>query len=681
MKNRIIALILIAAICLSAFIACKSKDRPADTNDIHNGSNENGESDMENEKKDNIKLNLSVIKTTDVDGLLARPYTKGVPTAFSEGLFSTYTKGWGFENGTVLATGNSQGIGLPVTVKLNGSSVMPTSATWMPSHVVSTYESAKSYADITAEATISASYTSQYDTLSHITDGVISYTDNPRSRWSNYVSPASTQNEIITLDFGKTVTCAGFDVYFYDDQVNTVCPQSVSAQYYDGTNWVSVKNSTCTAISRTTVTELRFDTVKTTAVRLVLTPKSGKSVAITELKALGKTDKTATVPNGVIVEEKKFITENDLVVSYLTFKNNTGSSISIELTASPNKGVSEEKFGYRYIQYGSNADGTSKTFTLDSGKNAEYRFIVAVADKKGECQNKISNFLASKNPLENHVSQFNAWFEKNIPYQKYALNNHRPSKQSFGLSKNERKMVNRLIYLYKNGLMSMEEPPKEEEKYYDIWEYTNESSLTQYYPGLGYQAPKRELPDTDISYNPPNNEKESILRKVPKYEKLIEEEMERCCDLFLNARTIKKKIDLKESDIMPDLPKPEELRPFPTKETILFKGHSSSIKALCCDPNNLNVLISADNGNFIHFWDIKTAKIIVRFTLKEKVHMINYNKFLNLVVICTVSHIFFVLPAYLGKNQKESIMNMINEKIYPLIQNKENNKSRYKKIL
>ena len=416
MKNRIIALILIAAICLSAFIACKSKDRPADTNDIHNGSNENGESDMENEKKDNIKLNLSVIKTTDVDGLLARPYTKGVPTAFSEGLFSTYTKGWGFENGTVLATGNSQGIGLPVTVKLNGSSVMPTSATWMPSHVVSTYESAKSYADITAEATISASYTSQYDTLSHITDGVISYTDNPRSRWSNYVSPASTQNEIITLDFGKTVTCAGFDVYFYDDQVNTVCPQSVSAQYYDGTNWVSVKNSTCTAISRTTVTELRFDTVKTTAVRLVLTPKSGKSVAITELKALGKTDKTATVPNGVIVEEKKFITENDLVVSYLTFKNNTGSSISIELTASPNKGVSEEKFGYRYIQYGSNADGTSKTFTLDSGKNAEYRFIVAVADKKGECQNKISNFLASKNPLENHVSQFNAWFEKNIPY-------------------------------------------------------------------------------------------------------------------------------------------------------------------------------------------------------------------------------------------------------------------------
>jgi ribosome biogenesis protein ERB1 len=293
---------------------------------------------------------------------------------------------------------------------------------------------------------------------------------------------------------------------------------------------------------------------------------------------------------------------------------------------------------------------------------------VFLSDKDLTLINRIrNNYFASKSAGKDD------FFEKNIPYQKYALNNHRPSKQSFGLSKNERKMVNRLIYLYKNGLMPMEEPPKEEEKYYDIWEYTNESSLTQYYPGLGYQAPKRELPDTDISYNPPNNEKESILRKVPKYEKLIEEEMERCCDLFLNARTIKKKINLKESDIMPDLPKPEELRPFPTKETILFKGHSSSIKALCCDPNNLNVLISADNGNFIHFWDIKTAKIIVRFTLKEKVHMINYNKFLNLVVICTVSHIFFVLPAYLGKNQKENIMNMINEKIYPLIQNKENN--------
>jgi hypothetical protein len=78
--------------------------------------------------------------------------------------------------------------------------------------------------------------------------------------------------------------------------------------------------------------------------------------------------------------------------------------------------VSEEKFGYRYVQYGSNIGDVSKIFSLDSGESTEYRFVVAVADKKGECQNKISNFLSLATPVENHVSQFNAWFEKNIPY-------------------------------------------------------------------------------------------------------------------------------------------------------------------------------------------------------------------------------------------------------------------------
>ena len=91
----------------------------------------------------------------------------------------------------------------------------------------------------------------------------------------------------------------------------------------------------------------------------------------------------------------------------------------------------------------------------------------------------------------------------------------------------------------------------------------------------------------------------------------------------------------------------KELKPFPTKECIVYKGHESSIRALCCDPNG-NVLISADNGNFVFFWDIPTAKIITKFDLKEKVRNIKINKFLHLVVICTVTHIFFILPIYLN---------------------------------
>ena len=262
------------------------------------------------------------------------------------------------------------------------------------------------------------------------------------------------------------------------------------------------------------------------------------------------------------------------------------------------------------------------------------------------------------------------YFEDDLPYQIHPMSNQIPSKKKFGFSRNEQKTINRLVYLYKNGLMPMEKPKKVEQKIYDIWEFEDEQDLSQYRPGFGYQIPRRDLPDNEESYNTKDNKDGGILRRIPRYDNLIEEELERCCDLFLSARTIRKKLDLKENDVLPDLPKPEELRPFPTKECMVYKGHESSIKDICCDPNG-NVLISADNGNLVFFWDILTGKIITKFDLKEKVRKININKFLKLIVICTETHIFFILPKYLEKKYKEEILILVKEKIYPkIIENK-----------
>ena len=100
------------------------------------------------------------------------------------------------------------------------------------------------------------------------------------------------------------------------------------------------------------------------------------------------------------------------------------------------------------------------------------------------------------------------------------------------------------------------------------------------------------------------------------------------------------------------------------------------IRDICCDPNG-NVLISADNGNLVFFWDIMTGKIITKFDLKEKVRSININKFLKLVVICTETHIFFILPKYLEKKYKEEILTLIKDKIYPKINTNQNKQYKY----
>lgn len=399
-------------------------EKAEDADDKYNNSIENGDSDMQTEvtnlnaNNDNSKLNVSITNDIDIDALLARPYADGVPTAFSEGLFSRFSDGWGFGKDKIHETGNPDTFGLPVTVKVNDKSVLPTVATWMPSHVLSIYDSDINYVNIAAEATVSASFTSQYDKngIAHLTDGIISYADEPRNRWSNYSNPIRTQNETITFDFGKSVDCTNFTLNFFDDEVNTRLPKAISAEYYDGQKWVIAKNQSCSVIAKNTATILNFDKVRTTAIRLVLTPQSNKAIGITEAKIFGKCDENNAVPNGVTVEEKKFITDNDLVVSYLTFKNQSDSTVTFELSTSPNRGLNEEKLGYRYILFGGNIGGTVKSFSLNAGQSVEYRLVLAVSDKKGESQNKISSFLADDDPVSKHISQFNLWFKKNIPY-------------------------------------------------------------------------------------------------------------------------------------------------------------------------------------------------------------------------------------------------------------------------
>ena len=250
--------------------------------------------------EDNKELKVSVIEEIDIDKILARPYKDGVPPAFSEGLFSTYSSGWGFKNGTVLATGNSQGFGLPISIKLEDQVISPVEATWMPSHVTSVFDSSKSFANIASEATVSASFTSQYDTngIAHLTDGTVSYSDSPRNRWSNYSNPVRTQNEYITLDFAKAVTCSYFTVYFFDDEGNTRLPKAVSVQYYDGSKWITPKNLSCEKLSRNTSANITFDEVQTKSIRLVLTPQSGKAMGITEVKLFGVSEKSSVIPSG-----------------------------------------------------------------------------------------------------------------------------------------------------------------------------------------------------------------------------------------------------------------------------------------------------------------------------------------------------------------------------------------------
>lgn len=54
------------------------------------------------------------------------------------------------------------------------------------------------------------------------------------------------------------------------------------------------------------------------------------------------------------------------------------------------------------------------------------------------------------------------------------------------------------------------------------------------------------------------------LRSVSAYEHSVQERFDRCLDLYLCPRLKKKRLAMTKEELLPKLPKPQELRPFPT---------------------------------------------------------------------------------------------------------------------
>ena len=58
-------------------------------------------------------------------------------------------------------------------------------------------------------------------------------------------------------------------------------------------------------------------------------------------------------------------------------------------------------------------------------------------------------------------------------------------------------------------------------------------------------------------------EKYSSLRKVPAFKNFIQERFERCLDLYLAPRARKQRLTIQPEDLVPQLPDPKDLQPFP----------------------------------------------------------------------------------------------------------------------
>ncbi|MCJ1287854.1 Ribosome biogenesis protein erb1 [Xylographa opegraphella] len=207
-------------------------------------------------------------------------------------------------------------------------------------------------------------------------------------------------------------------------------------------------------------------------------------------------------------------------------------------------------------------------------------------------------------------------------------------KRRFVPSKHEAKRVMKIVRAIREGRIVPYKPPAEEDeeeqglKTYDIW--ANEAPRPDH--PMNVPAPKLPPPGYDESYHPPpeylpdalekkaweeTDEEERAkeylptnhdsLRKVPGYEKFLKEKFERCLDLYLAPRIRRNKLNIDPESLLPKLPSPEELRPFPTTCAVVFRGHEGRIRSLAIDPSGFWLASGGDDGT-IRIWELLTGR-------------------------------------------------------------------------
>ena len=181
---------------------------------------------------------------------------------------------------------------------------------------------------------------------------------------------------------------------------------------------------------------------------------------------------------------------------------------------------------------------------------------------------------------------------------------------------------------------------------YLLWDDALQPGGIKTAAGLARIAPPQEkLPGHEESYNPPleyvPTEEEvaelhkqaeytgrrvfvpqrfDAMRSVPAYQHFIQERFERCLDLYLCPRVARHRIQVDPNSLLPELPKPSELRPFPSAQSMEYVQPPSAadVALTTCSVHPTGAWLAAgDASGRVHLWEIATARRLATLQLPD----------------------------------------------------------------
>ncbi|RLV94321.1 Ribosome biogenesis protein ERB1 [Spathaspora sp. JA1] len=269
------------------------------------------------------------------------------------------------------------------------------------------------------------------------------------------------------------------------------------------------------------------------------------------------------------------------------------------------------------------------------------------------------------------------WFTKDVEVM--PLTAVPEPKRRFVPSKHEAKRVMKIVRAIREGrIIPPDQVKKEvEEEEFDLW--NDEIEVPDHIMNL--RAPKLPPPTNEESYNPPSEyllteeeqkqwlnedpqdrernflpQKYSSLRQVPGYQESVRERFERSLDLYLAPRVRHNKLNIDPESLIPELPSPKDLRPFPIKCSTIYQGHSEKIRTMAIDPQGLWLATGSDDGS-IRIWEVLTGRQVYKAQLIDKeintedhIESLDWNpdSTTGILAVCVGEHIYLIVPPIFG---------------------------------
>jgi ribosome biogenesis protein ERB1 len=242
-------------------------------------------------------------------------------------------------------------------------------------------------------------------------------------------------------------------------------------------------------------------------------------------------------------------------------------------------------------------------------------------------------------------------------------------KRRFVPSKFERQQVKRIMAAMRRGDIPLDDAdPNPAPKLYDLWNDKDSDEARRRAPHLHLKAPNMRLPGHAESYRPPeeylfsaeelrrwedlDEEERHIsfvpqrldrMRQIPLFAQGLKERFERCLDLYLCPRVARKRTQKHSTPLLPKLPKPADLRPFPTVVGVTYVGHTSRVRAVSVHAGG-QWLATASDDRSVRIWEVLTGRCLKVLMYPDVVTQVAWcpNESMTLLAVLCDEDLYFV---------------------------------------